>query len=371
MTTHGGLHVGLVGPVPPPNGGMANQTAQLARLLRGEGLLVTLVPTNAAYRPRRVARIPVVRALFRLVPYVVALWRTAGRCDVMHLMANSGWSWHLFATPAIWIGRLRNTPVIVNYRGGEAASFLEKSAAVVRASMARASALIVPSGFLKAVFERFGLAATIVPNIIDTTHFHNPRPYREHRRRLLVARNLETIYDNETAIRALHIVRRSHPDATLTIAGSGPLAGALRDLAERLGLAEAVVFAGRLDRDAMAKAYREADIAINPSRVDNMPNSVLEALASGVPVVSTDVGGVPFIVEDGRTALLVPPQSPDAMAQAILRLMADPRLAGTLVSNGLAEVEKYTWQRVWPELSAVYGRYGRVHGAYATVRLGK
>ena len=367
MTALGGLHVGLVGPVPPPNGGMANQTAQLARLLRGEGLIVTLVPTNAAYRPRPIARIPFVRALFRLVPYVAALWRTAGRCDVMHLMANSGWSWHLCATPAIWIGRLRGTPVIVNYRGGEAASFLERSAATVRTSMRRASALIVPSGFLQAVFERFGLAASIVPNIIDTAHFSNPQPHREFRRRLLVARNLEPIYDNETAIRALQIVRRSHPDATLTIAGSGPLAGALRELAERLGVADAVVFAGRLERDAMANAYREADIAINPSRVDNMPNSVLEALASGVPVVRTDVGGVPFIVKDGQTALLVPAQSPEVMAQAIERLIADSGLAGTLINNGLSEVEKYTWRRVWPVLSAIYGQ---VRGAYSSAGSG-
>ncbi len=352
----GALPVGLVGPLPPPFGGMANQTRQLATLLRGKGLPVLLFQTNAEYRPRWISRARFIRALFRLVPYLLLLWRNVGRCRILHVMANSGWSWHLLAAPAIWMARLRHVPVVVNYRGGEAEAFLSRSPRAVGLTMRQASALIVPSGFLKAVFERFGMAATIVPNIVDLDLFSNPSPHRSARRRLLIARNLEPIYDNETAIRAFAIVRQEHPDATLSVAGSGPLAESLKDLVQSLGLGAAVTFAGRLDRDAMSQAYREADIAINPSLVDNMPNSVLEALASGVPLVSTDVGGVPFIVTDEHTALLVPPKSPQAMAEAILRLMNDPGLAERLIDNGLREVKKYTWAEVWPLLSGAYGQ---------------
>ena len=335
---------------------MANQTQQLAELLRSEGLTVSLVQTNAAYRPQWVSGFPLIRALFRLIPYLFALWQLARRSDVIHIMANSGWSWHLVAVPAIWMAKLRKVPVVINYRGGEAETFLAKSARSVRVSMRQTEALIVPSDFLKAVFARFNMSASVVPNIIDVARFNNPAPHRTIRRHLLVSRNLEPIYDNETAIRAFSIVHRSHPDATLTIAGSGPLAESLAVLAETLGLAGAVIFAGRLDRDAMAQAYRAADIAINPSLVDNMPNSVLEALASGVPVVSTNVGGVPFIVKDEQTALLVPPKSPVAMAKAILRLMDDAVLSDKLIDNGLVEVQKFTWPQVWPILSEVYGK---------------
>lgn len=350
------LSIVLVGPIPPPYGGMANQTQQLAELLRSEGQSVTLVPCNATYSPRWVANVPVLRAVFRLFPYLLRLWREIGSSQLVHVMANSGWSWHLFAAPAIRIAALRGVPVIVNYRGGEAESFLLSSARSVHRTMRKAAALIVPSGFLKATFERFDMSAAIVPNIVDLRRFSNPQPHRANRRRLLVARNLEPIYDNESAIRALAIVRQTHPDATLTIAGSGPLADALQSLADTLGLNDSVVFTGRLDRDAMADAYRDADIALNPSLVDNMPNSVLEALASGVPVVSTRVGGVPYIVTDGETALLVPPKSPEAMAAAILRLMDDDVLAQRLIDNGLAEVQAYTWPRVWPVLAATYAR---------------
>ena len=351
-----GLHIGLVGPLPPPFGGMANQTRQLAELLRSEGLSVSLVQTNADYFPRWVSTLPIIRALFRLIPYLLALWKLAGRCDVMHVMANSGWSWHLFATPAIWVAKWRGTPVVVNYRGGEAESFFAQSTTFSHVTLRQASLLIVPSGFLKAVFAGFRMPAAIVPNIIDLSHFKCLETRRTVRRHLLVARNLESIYDNETAIRAFSIVNREYPESRLTVAGSGPLAEVLHTLAESLGLGDSVAFTGRLDKDKMAEAYRNADIAINPSLVDNMPNSVLEALACGVPVVSTNVGGVPFIVEHEQTALLVPPKSPDLMAKAILRLMQDSTLSEKLVENGLAEVEKYTWQKIWPVLADIYSK---------------
>ena len=113
-------------------------------------------------------------------------------------------------------------------------------------------------------------------------------------------------------------------------------------------------FTGRLDRDAMAALYREADIMLNPSLADNMPNSVLESMASGVPVVSTDVGGVPYMVQDGVTALLVPPAKPEAMAAACLRLLGDAELWARLQQAGLAEVQRYTWGQVAPLLAAHY-----------------
>ena len=130
-----GRRILLVGPLPPPAGGMANQTRQLAELLRSEGVLVELVQTNTAYRPAWLGRIQVLRALARLLPYLWHLLLAAGRNDSMHLMANSGWSWHLLAAPALVVARLRGLPVVVNYRGGGAAAFLARSAWIVRPVM--------------------------------------------------------------------------------------------------------------------------------------------------------------------------------------------------------------------------------------------
>jgi glycosyltransferase involved in cell wall biosynthesis len=353
------LRVALVGPLPPPAGGMANQTQQLAELLRAAQAEVTVVQTNPPY-PAWVASWPGLRALVRLLPYMHALWRAAGRCEVFHVMANSGWSWHLFAAPAIWMAHWQGVPVVVNYRGGEAADFLRRAHRTVAYSMRRVAALVVPSGFLQAVFAQHNMPSTVVPNIVDLSRFTpnsqpNTRPpHKQNRPHLVVARNLEPLYDNETALRAFAQVLEHHPEARLTIAGTGPLADALQALAQRLGLSQAVRFAGRLDRDAMADLYRDADLSLNPSWVDNMPNSVLESLACGVPVVSTNVGGVPYIVQDGVTALLVPPQDAAAMAQAVLRLLGDVALKNRLIEAGLAQVQRYQWSCVAPALARVY-----------------
>ena len=355
MTGFDGLRIALVGPLPPPAGGMANQTRQLAELLRGAGADVTVVQTNAPYRPSWVGRLPVLRALFRLLPYLLGLWRAAGRSDLFHVMANSGWSWHLFAAPAIRIGAWRRVPVVVNYRGGEAGSFLARAHHKVRRTLAGGNALlVVPSGFLQGVFARHGIESQVVPNIVDLTRFRPATGDRPRGAHLIVVRSLEPIYDNANAVQALAILRRDHPEARLTIAGSGPEGPALAALVASLGLQAAVTMTGRLDREEVAALYRQADVAINPSTVDNMPNSVLEALASGVPVVSTDVGGVPFIVRDGHTALLVPPGNPVAMAAALRRLLDNPELAARLVEAGMAEVGRYTWARVSTELGAAY-----------------
>jgi glycosyltransferase involved in cell wall biosynthesis len=353
-----GARIGLVGPLPPPSGGMANQTLQLSNLLREEGFKVDLIQVNRSYRPGWVARLKGVRAAFRLVPYIAHLWASAGRVQLFHIMANSGWSWHLFAAPAIWIAKLRGIPVVVNYRGGEADVFFNRAFSSVRPSLSRADAIIVPSGFLDAVFAKRGFPTRIVPNIIDLSRFQaEARPYALGPREsphLIVTRNLELIYDNATALRAFSIVRHAYPAARLTLAGTGPERSALEKLAEGLGVADAVVFSGRVDNERMAALYLSADLMLNPSLADNMPISILEALASGVPVVTTNVGGVPYLVEHEKTALLVPPKNPEAMAEAVLLLLNDPVRAEEIRQAGIDSVRQYAWPNVRARLLHVY-----------------
>jgi glycosyltransferase involved in cell wall biosynthesis len=350
-----GLKIALVGPLPPPEGGMANQTRQLGELLQRDGAKVTILQVNAPYRPRWIGRVRGVRALFRLVAYACGLWRVAGNVDVFHIMANSGWSWHLFASPAVWIASMRGRPSVVNYRGGGAETFLAHSGGVVLETLHRASALAVPSSFLQQVFGRWGIRSEVVPNIVDTECFRPSHAQRSAAiQHVVVARNLEAIYDIATALRAFAILRDAAPDARLTVAGSGPERRSLETLASELGLANAVHFCGRLERGQMAELYRSASVVINPSRVDNMPNSVLEAMASGVPVVSTSVGGVPFILRDGVTGLLVPAGDHAAMAAAVQLVLTDHPLAARLRDAALIEVQQYTWPRVRQKWVDVY-----------------
>ncbi|SDY68427.1 glycosyltransferase family 4 protein [Nitrosomonas sp. Nm58] len=352
------LYIGLVGPLPPPSGGMANQTEQLARLLRQEGAQIKLIQVNSPYYPEWINKIKGIRALFRLIPYLINLWRSADTVQLFHVMANSGWSWHLYAAPVIWIARIKKKPAVINYRGGEAEAFFEKSFFWVKPSLELAAAVIVPSDFLEEIFKKRGFATIIVPNIINLDRFSEQTDKRNQKiakaPHIILTRNLEAIYDNATAIRAFYQVRSFFSDARLTIAGSGPEELALNALVRELGLVDAVTFTGRVDNEAIISLYRSADVMVNPSLVDNMPISILEALACGVPVVSTNVGGIPYLVAHDKTALLVPPQDPIAMSRAILTLLNDPIKARKIAEAGLITVQQYTWRNVQNRLLSVY-----------------
>jgi len=326
---------------------MANQAEQLIRLLKGEGVQVQLVQTNAPCRPAWIDSIPIVRAFARLLPYVATLWSVVGRVDVAHVFANSGWAFHLFATPALVVARMRKVPVIVNYRGGNADRFFSSTSGYVLRLLEKAAMRVTPSAYLKRVFAKFGLGAQVIPNIVDLSRFSfSESKIAARAPKIVVTRNLEAIYDIPTAIRVFARVQRVFPDARLVIAGSGPERDSLQKLANALVPGASVIFTGRVDSADMPSLYADADCMINPSTVDNMPNSILEAFASGVPVVSTNAGGIPDMVVDGISALLAPVGDDGALATHVLRVLQDPALSTALRRAGLAEAAKYAWPQV-------------------------
>lgn len=335
---------------------MANQTKQLARLLRGEGATVRLVQTNAPYRPRFVGLTRGVRALFRLVSYVRELRRAIRGATLVHIMANSGWSWHLFAAPALWVSHRSEVPAVLNYRGGDAARFFDRSFTRVERALRWAERVVVPSAFLEQVFEEFGIEVDVVPNIVDLERFHPQVETASNGGgpRVLISRNLEPLYDVETGIRAFARLRSEYEGAVLDIAGTGPEAHRLEALTEELGLSGAVRFLGRVDNEEMPSLYGRAHLALNTSLVDNMPISILEALASGVPVVSTRVGGVPTLVRDGQEAVLVPPREPEKMADALATLWREPARREALRTAGIAKAAQYGWSVVRDQWARVY-----------------
>jgi glycosyltransferase involved in cell wall biosynthesis len=349
--------LGLVGPLPPPSGGMGVQCEQLLQRLRAAGVDAHLLRSNAPYRPAWAGRLPVLRALARLLPYLWQAWRLCGRVRLLHVMANSGWAWHLFVLPVLLMARWRGVPVIINYHGGLADQFLSQGPAHVRRMLGWAALRVTPSVFLQRVFAAHGLSAEVVPNGIDLGRF-SPGPPRDFgdAPHLLVARNLEPVYDNATALRAFALVRERFKNARLTIAGSGPERERLQALAAELGLQGAVAFAGRVENARMGALYAQADCMLNPSTVDNAPISILEAFASGLPVVSTDVGGIPDMVQHELNGLLVPAFDAERMAAAAIRMLADAGLAGRLREAGLLTARACAWEPVTAQWLTTYQR---------------
>jgi len=148
-------------------------------------------------------------------------------------------------------------------------------------------------------------------------------------------------------------LRARYPDATLTVAGSGSQEIRLRRLAASLG-ADGIRFMGLVEPGAMPGLCDEADIFVNSSIIDNQPVSVLEAFAAGLPVVSTSAGDLAALVRDGETGLIVPPGDPEAMADAVVRLLDDHERAVTISRRARSEVEEYTWPHVRREWAAAY-----------------
>ena len=337
---------------------MANQTKQLKALLEQSGAQVELVAVNAPYKPSWAGKIPVLRALFRLIPYFFSLYRVFKRSDVVHVMANSGWSWHLFAAPAIWVGKMTKCPVVLNYRGGHAAEFFERSWQTVNRSLSKVHSIVVPSDYLKEVFQTWGKEATVIPNVLNEKRFYpEQESSAKDEKHIIVTRNLELIYDIETAIRCFDELRKSTPNARLSIAGTGPEKANLEALVDELGLSEVVTFVGQLNLEQVSELYRSADMMLNTSTVDNSPNSVIEALACGVSVVSTNVGGIPKLVKHERDALLVDPRQPVVMAEQAKRLLEDDELRHQLMQNGFETIDKFKWQNV---RSRLYDEYHKV-----------
>lgn len=337
---------------------MANQTQQLKRLLEKDGVDTLFIPVNLPYQPRLIARWRGIRAIFRLFQYIHLLWRSAADVDIAHIMANSGWSWHLFATPAIVITRLRGVPVIVNYRGGGAEKFLKRSYRWVKPVLELSSAVVVPSTYLKGVFEKYGIDTIIIPNIIDTDLFFpsKTRVQQEEIKEphIIVCRNLEKIYGIDIAIRAFSLVKKEYPGARMTVAGEGSELDYLRNLCKKKLLTDSVTFAGRLKPPEMADLYATADIFLNTSTVDNMPNSILEAMACKVPIVTSPAGGIPHIVEDRRHAIFIDLDDPPSIASKISELCQNKNLREEITKNAYEKIQSYTWNHISGLLYEVY-----------------
>jgi glycosyltransferase involved in cell wall biosynthesis len=279
--------------------------------------------------------------------------KRARSCDVIHVFTASYSSFLLTAWPAILAGKLYGKKIILNYHGGRAEDHLKRSPLVSRRTICSADLLVVPSRYLEEVFARLGLRARVVPNFIEIERF----PFRERRPLrpvFLSARHLEPHYNVECALRAFGLIQARLPAARLIVAGQGSQRSELELLAHKLNLRN-VEFTGQKDHEEMGALYGLADILLNSSEVDNQPLSVIEAFASGMPVIATRVGGVPYLVKDRETGLLVERGDHHAMAKAALELLADEELAVRIARNALRESREYSWNRVRDGWLEVYG----------------
>jgi glycosyltransferase involved in cell wall biosynthesis len=326
---------------------LGGQSVQAQRLLDGwkddPDIDAWIVPIDPVPRAPfdKLLRIKYLRTVVTQLSYWPLLLREVRKADVVHAFSASYTSFLLAPLPAVIVARLLGKPVILNYHSGEAPDHLRRSA-VARFTMRHVvDANVVPSTFLRDVLVSFGIPTDVVYNTVDLRQFvfRLRDPLRPH---LLCTRNFELLYNIPCVLRAFARIQAARPDATLTLVGTGSQDAAIREQASALQLRH-VRFAGRVPPSEVWRYYSDADIYLQAPSIDNMPLSVLEAFASGMPVVSTNVGGVPSILRHGVDGLLVADDDDEALAAAVNTLLNNPRFSCDLAAAAHATLTAYEW----------------------------
>ena len=191
----------------------------------------------------------------------------------------------------------------------------------------------------------------IIPNPIDISRAIF-RPRSELQARLVWVRAFHAVYNPTLAVRVLHHLAAEFPNIHLTMIGPDKGDGSLQlttKVAQVLGLENKIELVSGIAHELVAEYMDRSDIFINTTNYDVAPRSVLEAMACGLCVVSTNVGGMAWLVEDGQNGLLVPPDNPEAMAAAIKRVLSDSQLASRLSVNARQKAASLDWSVILPK----------------------
>jgi glycosyltransferase involved in cell wall biosynthesis len=292
--------------------------------------------------------------LARLRDMLATVWRERGSYDVAQVDVYSGpaflWAEAVCRTLR-WLGR----PYVLTLHGGNLPNFARRWPRRVRRVLTGAAAVTTPSPYLQARMRPFREDLLLLPNALDVARY--PFRLRTHALpRLIWLRAFHQIYNPSMAARVVALLARDVPDVQLTMIGPDKgdrsREATLRE-ASRSGVADRILIRGRVPKSAVGEHVSSGDIFLNTTNIDNAPVSVMEAMACGLCVVSTNVGGIPYLLDDERDALLVPPNDPEAMAGAVRRILSDPDLAERLSRNGRQKVEAFDWSAVLPQWESV------------------
>jgi L-malate glycosyltransferase len=328
-------------------GGLTSQGEILYELFRAEsaGFLAVSAKRNRYLRLLDMARFLVVNRR---------------RINIQCLSVYSGPSFVL-ADLISRLGQALGQKLVLHLHGGGLPELFARRPAWARRVLKRADAIVVPSPFLSRAAQDLGFASRVIPNVICLEDY----PFRERANitpRLFWMRSFHPIWNPEMAVRVLARLRERGVVAKLVMGGNdkGSL-DAVRQLTAELKIGDAVRFAGFLYRAGKAREGDAADIFLNTNRVDNMPVAVVEACAMGLPVVSTNVGGIPDLLTDSQTGLLVPSEDVEAMANAVVRLLNDPPLVATLSRNGRQLAGQSAWPAVKAQWQSLFRHLGETH----------
>lgn len=347
----------LIAPALPLIGGQAVQAKRIVSNFQNEPRIhLDFQPTNPQYLPR-LQKIKFIRTILTTVKYWFDLLFKVPKYDVLHVFTASYFTFVYVSLPALLLAKISGVKTILNYRSGEAEDFFSGWGKYFLPLLKKFDAIISPSDYLVDVFARFNVKASAINNFIarEKYIFRERAPLRPI---FLSNRILEPLYNIDCILRAFQIIQEKYGEAELVIAHEGFERARLENLAEELNLRN-VRFVGLVPHERIAELYDSVDVYLNSPNLDCMPGSLIECFASGLPIVSTNAGGIPYIVSDNKTGLLVELNDHEALAERAIRLLEDDELAKKIIAEGYKESLKYSWQEVREKWLALYERLAR------------
>ena len=242
---------------------------------------------------------------------------------------------------------LKYIPVI---HGGDIENRIKKSEWMTNFVFKNGETNITPSIYIESIFKKYNFDTTYIPNCIEFSKYKF-KLRKKIRPKIMWLRSFHEIYNPKMALEVLKILKNTYNDAKLTMVGpekDGSLEKCLR-LSKRYKLNQKVEFVGYLSKIEWLKIARDHDIFINTSTVDNMPVSILEMMALGLPIISTNVGGIPCILKNKKNSLLVNNNDFKSMASSIKYLINDPEYAHKISMNALNSLKPFSVELVVPQ----------------------
>lgn len=307
-----------------------------------EALVLQLAAQNFSIRPASRHLNPILRML----DMIVAVLKTPKENACVILDLCSGPRAFPAADLVSRICRISRKPYVVVLHGGALPGLLTHSRRRLLNILRGAKRVVCPSTYLADAFADY-VKVEIIPNALRISNY----PFRPRTRpqpNFLYLRAFHTGYGPLTAIKAFAIVQQKYPTARLMMAGPeiDDVLEKCKSLAKTLCVEDNVEFLGRVPKSQIPELGNRCDIFVNPTFADNTPISVVEAMAMGMCLVTTNVGGLPHLLKNGETGLLVSPGDEVEMATAMLRVLEQPELGARLSENARLEAEKMDWSKV-------------------------
>lgn len=253
--------------------------------------------------------------------------------------------------------RMLGKTYILALHGGKLPEFAKKNTNRFRRLIITASAVTTPSKYLMENFYSICPAIHHIPNGIDLASYPFS-PTKKLQPNLIWLRAFHNIYSPKTAVETLKRVKVTYPDATLTMIGPDKGDGTFEEvnnIIHELGLEKAVKLTGPVSKNEVGKYLSEGFIYLNTTNYESFGVSTLEAAACGLCIVTTNVGELPYMWQHGVDAFLVPPNNPDAMAEAVIHILAGPELAQRLSTNARKKAEQFDWSKIIPQWESLIG----------------